>query len=270
MADDDVQIRGAPTEEPPYRLIVKGEFKPQVGQTVRNAKFIAGPDTQDGKALTIGSDDQAKPLTDVKVYDCMIQSDGDDGCSIWNYAYRIRFLRCHFRGKYQNDNLDFTRTNKCFIAGADDDKPDPNYSSWFTATYCSFWGGYRSPHIYGGVFKFDRCYFGPSRRNNLRRAKGDFIDCDFVTQIGMHTGPGDNNWSDSESVFVRPLCLIGQCSLYFRGCTLTVLDSNGDVISKVPAGGPDLCRSYPPDGTSTVGWDGDADPSNFVTRPNRR
>lgn len=263
--------RGAPNAFPPIRAVVKGEFKPQVGQTLRNLHFIAGPDTRDGKALTIGSDDPAKPLTDVKVYDCVVQSDGDDGiCPAWNYAHGIRLLRVHVLGKYQNEKLDFTRTNKCFIAGADPEKPAPNYPDWLTATDCSFMGGYRCPHIRGGIFKFERCYFGPSRRNDLTDAVGDFVNCDFVTQVGMKTGPGTNNWSDSANGFVRPLCLIGQCRLYFKGCTLTVLDAQGNVIQYGPASGPELCRSYPPVGTSTVDWNGDADPSNFVGKANRK
>ncbi len=263
--------RGAPNVFPLIRAVVKGELKPQVGQVLRNMHLIAGPDTRDGKALTIGSDDPAKPLTGVSVIDCVVQSDGDDGiCPAWNYAHGIRLLRVHVRGKYQGDNLDFTRTNKCFIAGADPEKPAPNYPDWLTATDCSFWGGYRCPHIRGGVFKFERCYFGPSRRNDLADAVGDFVNCDFVVQVGMKTGPGTNNWSDSANGFVRPLCLIGQCKLYFKGCTLTVLDAQGNVIQYGPASGPELCRSHPPDGTSTVGWNGDADPSNFVAKPNRK
>lgn len=262
--------RGAPNVEPDYRQLVMGEYKPMTsGQTLSRMKIVAGPDKADGRGLTIASPPGGS-LTDITVNDCMIQSNGDDGICLWGNVQRIRLNRSWGIGRYQwPDPLDYTRTLKCFIAGADPDQPDPNYPDWFKACDCSFMGGFRCPKITGGVFRFERCYFGPSRRNVLTRATGDFVNCDFVVQVGMKTGPGDNNWSDSASVFVRPLCLEQPKpnSLYFKGCTLTVLDATGAVIRTGPADGPALCRMLV-DGP--VGSDVDVAANVFRSKANRK
>lgn len=236
-------------DENARKLLVRGELVVSKPQKLENIKIVAGPDTTDGRGLTIAS-------SDVSVRDCMVQSNGDDGVCIWGQLHGITLRGCEFIGLHQwPDPLDFSRVNKCFIAGDDPDKPDPSHPNWFTVRDCKLGGGFRSPLIRGGTFEFRDCRFGPSRRNVLARPRGNFVNCEFVVQVGMRTAGGPNNWSDSADVFVRPLLLQEPMpdSLRFSGCTLTVLGPDGAVISSRAVSGPDLCRLYDPKAETHVG-----------------
>lgn len=266
--------RGAPDTEPAYQRLVRGELLPwESRQVFARYKVVASDDTTNGRGLTIAGADPNNPLTGVTVRDCMIQGDGDDAFLVWGAAKGIRVRRTWVQGLHQYlDPLNFANVNKCFTAGADPEWPDPAYPDWFRVSDCTLGGGFRCPHIRGGTFRFLRTTFGPSRRNELIRPRGDFVNCNFTVQVGMHVSGGPNPWSDSETVFVRPLIVTGPQpdSLYFSGCTLTVLNPDNSVlIQDVPATGPDLCRLNPDDGTSLVGLDLSCPSDVFRAKPNR-
>lgn len=258
---------GAPKAEPQYARLVRGELRVlESGTTISRHKIVASADKVNGRGLTIAGTDPDRPLTGVTIQDCMIQGDGDDALSVSGNCRRIKIVRTRVMGLYQwPDATDYSRANKCFLAEGTQYYPD-----WLTVSDSSFAGGFRCPLIVGGVFRFERSYFGPSRRNVWTRPVGDIVDCEFVVQIGMKVAGGDNPWSDSQSVFVRPLCIEEPKanSLYFSGCTLTVLDSTGKVIRSGPASGNDLCRLWTqPD---MVGVDKDIPQETFRTAPNRK
>lgn len=255
--------RGVPTTEPTYARLIRGElcvWSPK--QTIANHKICAGPDHVDGRGLTICGDHA--PLADITAQDCLIQGDGDDALSVSGDCRRIKIRRVHVMGARQwPDPLDFRFVNKCCLF-----EGRAMYPDWLTVTDSSFDGGFRCPAIEGGVFRIERCWFGPSRRNELVNAVGDFIDTEFVVQVGMRVKDGDNPWADSMDKFVRPLCCKGDCRLYFKGCVLTVLDAAGQIIRSGPATGPELCRLRTQE--NMVGLDPDAPATMFVAKPNRR
>jgi len=261
---------GATTTEPKYARLVRGELCVwESGTVISRHKIVASADTTNGRGLTIAGADRAKPMTGVTIRDCMIQGDGDDALSIWGNVRRVTIERTRVIGLHQwPDATDFSRVNKCFTAGADPDWPDPAYPDWFTVRDSTFGGGFRCPHIRGGTFRFERCSFGPSRRNELIRPRGDFVGCEFTVQVGMKVQGGPNPWADSQARFVRPLLLTEPKpdSLYFEACSIRVIDATGAVIRSGPASGAELCRLNV--GGSLVGADADVPLSTFRRTPN--
>ena len=249
--------------EPKYSRVVKGELSlRESGIIISRHKIVAGPDTVDGRGLVIGGDDPKKPLSGIRVRDCMVQSNGDDGCCIWGAVKKVKIERCQIIGKFQYPNFyDYRFVNKCFLAGADPDWPDPNYPDWFTVSDSILGGGYRSPKIRGGTFRFNTVTFYPSRRNELTRPRGDFVNCTFQTQINMRVQGGPNPYCDSEKEVVAPLLLVEPMpnSLYFKDCTHIILDRDGHVLSNQPASGPELCRLW---------FNEPVDPAVFRKEPN--
>ena len=253
-------------DESTNKLLVRGELKLTKPQKLADAKIVAGPDLTDGRGLTIVA-------SGIDVRNCMVQSNGDDGACIWGPVSGITIRDCVFMGVHQwPDASDYSRVNKCFVAGDDPENPDPSHPNWFTVRDCRFGGGFRAPCIRGGTFEFRDCWFGPSRRNVLTRPRGNFVNCEFVVQVGMKTAGGPNNWSDSADVFVRPLCVEEPLpdSLRFSGCKLTVLGPDGVAISSRPATGSELCRLLDPKAETLVGSNVDVPATTFRKTLNPR
>ena len=250
MAAADAQCRGPNIPEPDYTLLVRGELCVwQSYTTIAYYKIVAGDDKVNGRGLTIGSDDPANPIHDVYVYATMIQSSGDDGACVWNYAHDIHYDNCWFfhRSTWPDRN-DYRFANKCFVAGADPDLPTPSYFTWWTASHCLYNGGFRSPAIRGGRFQIDKSLVLQSRRNVWTEATGNVVDTDFFVQYPMQVRGGDNPWADSWTRPVRPILLKRPIpeGLYFSGCRLFTLDGDGKVITARFASGSELCRLAPP------------------------